>query len=292
MTGQEAVEQMAVDESRDTATARRASTNGKRSAPSRTAAATDLISDAQREHQIKTALAVIYGYATTLEAHWESLADADRRHGVVSIVRATDGLMRQIERLLQDARRDAAGRARQVELIDVAELVRVGAAGWSEMSDMPVVTDRSGNPLHAWAEAEGLHQVLSHLVDNAIKYSPDGGETSIRLTTAGSWVEIAVADRGIGFPLDVNIFAPFQQAEAKAEAKPASNGDADSDSNGDAGSDVHTDSEKMTGVGLGLHIARTVVEAMGGSLSARRNSHGGSTFVVRLRRSDQALGTS
>jgi len=238
---------MAADTSRGGAVARPPSTNGKRPQPRADGAEAEVLSDAQREHQIKTELAIIYGFSTTLDQHWEQLSDAERRHGVATIGRRTEALMKQTERLLQDAKRDVAGRSRPLARVDVAELVRAAAAKWNEASDTTVVADESDRALYAWADAAGLQQVLGHLVDNAIKYSPGGGQVSIRLTTAGPWVVIDVTDRGVGIPPDVNVFAPFQRA--------------------DPGPDT------TTGVGLGLHVARTIVEAMGGSLAARINSH-------------------
>jgi K+-sensing histidine kinase KdpD len=234
------------------------STNGKRPAPSKEESETDVLSDAQREHQIKTSLAVIYGFSTMLDDDWDRLSDAKRRHGVATIGRATKELMQQAEHLLRDAKRDVAGRARPVARVDVAELVRAAAARWNETSETTVVANDSARPLFAWVDSFGLRHVLGHLVDNAIKYSPDRGEVSIRIATAGPWVSIDVADHGVGIPHDINVFAPFQKADSE--------------------------SEPATGVGLGLHVARTIVEAMGGSLSAKRNSNGGSTFAVRVRR--------
>jgi two-component system, OmpR family, sensor histidine kinase KdpD len=253
---------MVADEFRGGATVTPPSTNGKRSATSKEGLETDVLSDAQREHQIKTELAVIYGFSATLEQHWEDLSDAERRHSVAAIGRATEQLMQQTERLLHDAKRDAAGRARPVGRVDVAALVRVAAARWNEASETTVVADDSGRPLYAWADTGGLQQVLGHLVDNAIKYSPGGEQVSIRMATAGPWVSIDVTDRGVGIPRDINVFAPFQRADSAS----------------------HT----SAGVGLGLHVARRVVEAMGGSLTARRNSHGGSTFALRVRRDSPA----
>jgi len=254
---------MAADGLRSGATVTPPSTNGKRPFPVTEASETDVLSDAQREHQIKTELAVIYGFSATLELHWDHLSDAERRHGVAAMGRATEALMRQTERLLHDARRDVAGRARPVARVDVAKLVRASAARWNEASETTVVADDSGRPLYAWADSGGLQQVLGHLVDNAIKYSPGGEQVSIRVATAGPWVSIDVSDCGVGIPGDINIFAPFQQADPV--------------------------SDTTTGVGLGLHVARGVVEAMGGSLSAKRNSDGGSTFAVRVRRDPPAL---
>src|SRR5439155_19602893 len=99
---------MAADISLDGAAARPPSTNGKRPRPPRNGAETAVLSDAQREHQIKTELAIIYGFSTTLDEHWEGLSDAERRHGVATIGRRAEALMEQTERLLEDAKGDVA----------------------------------------------------------------------------------------------------------------------------------------------------------------------------------------
>jgi signal transduction histidine kinase len=236
------------------------SANGEELARKRAArpAFDDRLSEAQREHQVKTALAVIYGFSSTLEERWDDIPDPARRDAVAVIGRRTLDLMDQTERLLEDAKRDAAGRSRAVSHIDVAALVRESAETWDGVSDAPVVVAGPKGAVHAWADGDALRQVLGHLVDNALKYSPDGGSVTLQVKPRDRWVEITVADEGIGLPRDVNVFAPFQQAD---------DGTPEAD-----------------GVGLGLHVARNVVEAMGGSLTARRNSSGGSTFVVGLRR--------
>jgi len=249
---------MAADGVRGGPTMTPPSTNGDRPSASTQVVETDVLSDAQREHQIKTSLAVILGFSTILEDDWTGLSEEQRQHGVAAIGRATRELMQQAEGLLRDAKRDVAGRARPVARVDVAELVRAAATSWNAASETAVVADEATRPLYAWIDAIGLQHVLGHLVDNAIKYSPGGGQVSIRVATAGSWVAIDVADRGVGIPRDINVFAPFQKADSG--------------------------SGEATGVGLGLHVARTIVEAMGGSLSAKRNSHGGSTFAGRVRR--------
>jgi K+-sensing histidine kinase KdpD len=239
------------------------STNGKKSSSPTRAVEREVLSDAQREHQIKTQLAVIYGFSVTLQEHWTSFSDTERRASVAAIGRATDELMQQAERLLRDAKRDVAGRARPVARVDVAELVRAAATSWNATSETSVVSDDAARPLYAWVDSVGLQHVLDHLVDNAIKYSPGGGQVSICIATAGPWVAIDVADHGVGIPRDINVFAPFQKADSISDAT-------------------------TTGVGLGLHVARGIVEAMGGSLSAKRNSNGGSTFAVRVRRESPA----
>ena len=115
------------------------STNGQTPRATAPPARASALSYAQREHQVKTALAVIHGFSATLDAHWDSLSEADRRKGLAAIGRRTLELMEQTERLLEDARRDVAGRSRSVVHIDVTPLVREAAGTWNAVSDTPVV---------------------------------------------------------------------------------------------------------------------------------------------------------
>jgi signal transduction histidine kinase len=110
-----------------------------------------------------------------------------------------------------------------------------------------------------WATADraALHRVFGNLIDNAIKYSPDGGAITLRTRNRGGHAEIEVRDHGIGIVEGVDVFAPFQRAER------------------DAMSDV-------AGVGLGLYIVRNLVEAMGGTVGVSANEDGGCTFTVDL----------
>lgn len=110
----------------------------------------------------------------------------------------------------------------------------------------------------ALGDSGPLYQVLGHLVENAIKYSPAGGAIRLRGGAIAEGVRIEVADQGLGLPPDVDIFEPFRQAESgEGQAR---------------------------GVGLGLHIVRTLLEAMDGSVTARPNPDRGATFTVVLPR--------
>jgi signal transduction histidine kinase len=109
----------------------------------------------------------------------------------------------------------------------------------------------------ALADPTPLYQVLGHLLDNAIKYSPEGGTITIRVVPTPHDVRIDVIDEGVGLPDGVDIFEPFRRGEPREDDEPP-------------------------GVGLGLHIVRSLLEAMDGSVDARTNEDGGSTFTVRL----------
>ena len=100
--------------------------------------------------------------------------------------------------------------------------------------------------------------MITNLLDNAIKYSPDGGEIDVRLASVeGGSVEIAVRDRGLGIPPERRdqIFERFYQAHGNGY---------------------------QSGMGLGLHISREIVELHGGEIRAEFPDDAGTCFVVHL----------
>jgi signal transduction histidine kinase len=113
-------------------------------------------------------------------------------------------------------------------------------------------------------DSDRLAQVLTNLVRNAINYTPEGGVVSVRLGAGADHVQVAVSDTGLGISAaDLeHIFERFYRADASRTR--------------DTG-----------GFGLGLSIARELVEAMGGSLSATSQPGLGSTFWISLRRAEE-----
>jgi signal transduction histidine kinase len=105
-----------------------------------------------------------------------------------------------------------------------------------------------------------LQQVVSNLLTNAIKFSPEGATVQVRVRQLNGSVELSVADNGPGIPHDqlTAIFEPFRQVEG-------------------------TESPVQGGLGLGLAIVKQIVEAHRGSISASSAGVGlGATFTVRL----------
>jgi signal transduction histidine kinase len=113
-------------------------------------------------------------------------------------------------------------------------------------------------PLRLTCDPTRLEQVLNNLVSNAIKYSPRGGAVWISISLLGASVHLSVADEGMGImPEDVDhVFDPFRRTGASKEA--------------------------IAGVGLGLFVARRIVEAHGGQLSVVSTPGHGSTFTVDI----------
>ena len=115
--------------------------------------------------------------------------------------------------------------------------------------------------LHANVDAAGMEQVIMNLLENAIKFSPDGGPIEVNVSSPDAGVvSLAVRDRGIGVPRERRgrIFDRFYQA--------------------------HADSYR-SGLGLGLYVCRAIVERHGGSIHAEFPPDGGTRVVVRLPRS-------
>jgi signal transduction histidine kinase len=108
-----------------------------------------------------------------------------------------------------------------------------------------------------------LEQVVTNLLDNAVKYSPNGGAIKVTLAlrrardTAADWAELSVRDYGLGIPPEQRgqIFERFYQAHGNGH---------------------------KSGLGLGLYISRQIVELHGGEICAEFPPDGGTRFVVRL----------
>jgi signal transduction histidine kinase len=109
--------------------------------------------------------------------------------------------------------------------------------------------------LHAIADPLRIEQVVVNLLDNAVKFMPDGGRIDVRLEAATTTAIISVRDRGVGVQPEhrTKLFDRFYQA--------------------------HPD---RSGMGLGLYIARQIVERHGGTIYAEAPPDGGTRFVVSL----------
>lgn len=108
------------------------------------------------------------------------------------------------------------------------------------------------------ADTASLGEVFGNLIDNAIKYSSEGGAISVTAISKGDTVEINVEDHGIGMPGSVvsNLFQKFYRS--------------------------HRSRETVAGTGIGLYISKAIVESHGGTISVRSEDGHGSTFTVSL----------
>lgn len=210
---------------------------------------------AEAEHKLKTTLAVITGWATTLDESWDKMPDDLRRQGIVAIRRNSEELAEQARRLLDDARTEIAALDLDPVRLELNEVVGFSTTLFGGVSrSHPVQFEGTDSEVWALVDPAALQQVLGHLIENAVKYSPEGGRITLRTCVEDGEPRIEVCDEGVGVPEGVNLFAAFQR-----------------------GADHETQ-----GAGLGLYIVRNLVEGMDGRVSVSRNQDRGSTFVVTL----------
>jgi signal transduction histidine kinase len=212
---------------------------------------------AQAQHQMKTPLSTLQGMSQTLRNRWGQLTRAEQAEMLDAIVASSIALTGQVDALLVEARTYISLSSLDAVDLDLTALARTSATAFDGLDRGHHVTLVAPNGVMAHVDRDATVQVLGHLLDNAIKYSPDGGSIIVRVNESdGGSVAIEVSDEGVGLPGNVDIFAAFMRARPHEERAP--------------------------GVGLGLHIVRTLVQAMGGTVSAQSNPGKGATFEVTL----------
>jgi signal transduction histidine kinase len=142
---------------------------------------------------------------------------------------------------------------------DARELVLDAVALFREAAPLhELVAIVPETPLNLSYDSARMSQVINNLLSNAIKYSPHGGRVEARAGMVENGAAIEIADQGIGVPEDESaaIFEPFRRGRTLSGAIP--------------------------GVGIGLSVARRIVEAHGGTISVRSMVGVGSTFTIWL----------
>jgi signal transduction histidine kinase len=214
-------------------------------------------------HELKTPVALIKGYAGTLrreDAEWDR---ATIQNGLTVIEEEADRLTELIDNLLAASKMQADG-LRLTNLSDVN--LRIVAERSVERFKTQtkihtLVLDFPDDFPIIHGDETRLRQVIDNLVSNAIKYSPRGGEVRICGTFNDQSVTVEVSDQGVGLPEDEldRIFERFYRVEGAL-------------------------SRKTQGTGLGLYLARAVVEAHGGEIVVESKPGKGSTFRFTLPR--------
>jgi len=212
---------------------------------------------ATASHELKTPLTVILGYTQTLLA--DLLDEEQKTMALKSIETRAQQLARIVDRLLLTGRIESGRVLLELTRVAPAPLIAERAESLALATGRNVMADVSEDVDDLVADEQALTTVLDHLLDNAVKYSPDGGDIVVRASNQGPSVVIEVIDRGIGMNADdaSQCFDRFWQAE-------------------------QTDVRRFGGTGVGLYIVRSYVEGMGGKVGVRSDLGEGSVFTITL----------
>jgi two-component system, OmpR family, sensor kinase len=213
---------------------------------------------ADASHELRTPLTSISGHARMLD-EWALEGDKETAHRSLGTIRREAGRMRGLIEALLTLTRGDEGAPMEVGRHDLGavakeatETARAAADGRVSVEFVPI-----GHEITATFDRERVLQVASILLDNAVKYTPEGGSVTVRVGEEDGSVALAVSDTGVGIPEDqlALVFERFHRA---------------------------VPSRSEGGAGLGLSIARQIAEAHGGQIRAKSTPGKGSTFTLLL----------
>ena len=212
-------------------------------------------------HQLRTPVTVIRADAELLERTLKDLSDDDRQI-LQDLVHESDFLSRIVQQLLSVARLQESADTRNLEPIDLSELVRESVEAIAPVADAQNVRISVGELAQSAivsADIPQLRFALMGLLDNAVKYNRAEGLVTATTSANGRWIEITIEDTGPGI-------APGEQDRVFERFH--------------RGSDARD--RGIEGSGLGLPVARQVARSMGGEVTLQSRHGKGTTVVVRL----------
>jgi PAS domain S-box-containing protein len=212
-------------------------------------------------HELRTPLAAIYGAALTLQRDDVRLEESQRA-GLLDVISSeADRLARIVNDILWASRLDSGQMGIDIESCDGAKLAHqvIHALRAHAPADVELALEAPDTLPPVAADPDKLRQVLTNLVDNAVKYSPDGGTVRVSLSHTGARVRFRVEDQGLGIPPteQSRIFEKFFRLDPNL-------------------------TRGVGGTGLGLYISRELVLRMHGRIWVDSDGRRGSTFTVEL----------
>jgi signal transduction histidine kinase len=215
---------------------------------------------AMASHELRTPLTVIAGYAHRLQTRFDRMDDAERAAAIDAIQRKAVVLERTVDQLMAGSLADLGRLELETRAMDLTPVLSSTMSFVS--SNAPthefVLESEEGLP-HVRADQPAVESVLTQLLENAVKYSPNGGVITVRTTAGRDDVAVAVLDEGVGLRSgeEERVFDRFTRGVTGTR-----------------------------GAGLGLFIVRRLIEAMGGrAWAAARRDRSGAVFSFSLPRS-------
>jgi signal transduction histidine kinase len=218
-------------------------------------------------HELRTPIAILLGNTQLLERFLSGRVEQDTRlqQGFAAIQRQLTRLQALVTTMLDVSRIERGQLTIAHDPLDLVALVR------TVVDEVRITTQAQAHPIELVVpvdpplaffirgDALRLEQVLLNLLQNANKYSPDGGPVRVEVTRAADWASVSVIDHGLGIAAEVlpYVFERFYRAPAVR-------------------------SEHISGMGIGLYIVHEIVALHGGEVTVASEHGAGTTFTVRL----------
>jgi len=216
---------------------------------------------ADASHELRTPLTIMRGELEALLK--EERLSEDQTSQVESVLEEAERLTQIVEGLLLMSRLETEESQMSKDPVDLANLVSVTAEQMTPLAEDKSVSlvCEDGRDVMVEANEVRLKQVVVNLLDNAIKYTPEGGKIRVRIIGEPSWAILEVSDNGIGISKEAlpHVFERFFRSE-------------------------QIQARKARGTGLGLSMVHSIVEALGGEVEVESRENEGATFRVRLPR--------
>ena len=209
-------------------------------------------------HEFRTALTGIQGFSQMMRD--EALSSEEVREFAADINEDAQRLNRMITEMLDLDRMEAGRMTLNLDRVDLnATISRIAAAARPNAPKHRIETDLDESLPALLADRDKLIQVVSNLLNNAVKYSPNGGRIGLLSRREGDAAHVQMQDQGVGIQREVldRLFEPYSRAETGA-------------------------TRTITGTGLGLAISREIVRLHGGDIWAESEPGQGSTFHFTL----------
>jgi signal transduction histidine kinase len=207
-------------------------------------------------HELRTPLSLVYGYMQSIHRRNENLTDLQKNALEIAMFEMSHTIQ-LLQESLDLARLDCKAICLRREPVALHGLVSEAIAFFLQVKSREIIVESEEPNILVLADADRLQQVLLRLIDNAVKYSDTA--ITIRLEKSGDYVAISICDQGCGIDIQEqpNIFNPFYRVDLSRN-------------------------RGTGGAGLGLAIAKVLVEGMGGTLNVYSQLGEGSIFKIIL----------
>jgi len=212
-------------------------------------------------HELRGPITVIRGYLDILQDELDGKLDADQDTLIERLVVSSNRLSTYVTNILNVSRYDR--RHYRVELskeslFHIYDSIADDMESRAKSQHRILTVDINHELPAVAADSSSVCEVLANLIDNAIKYSNEGGIINLSAKPNGDFIEVSITDHGIGMPDSVvqNLFHKFYRS--------------------------HRSRESVAGSGIGLYMSKAIVESHGGTISVRSSEDKGSTFTFSL----------